>query len=269
MLRSLFTGVSGLKAHQTMLDVTGNNISNVNTNGFKSSTIQFQDTLSQMMQGSSAPNATSAGTNPAQVGLGVRSAGISTNFGQGSTQVTGRSLDMLIDGDGFFAALNGNEKMYTRQGSFTLDAEGTLTTLSGQPILGVGDAQIRIAMNDPVEGNLTSFSIGKDGILTGVYSSGNRVALGQLQVVRFPNPGGLEKGGGSLYRSTTNSGTPLVGTPGAPGFGGITTGALEMSNVDLATEFSNMIIAQRGFQANSKIITTSDEILQELVNMKR
>lgn len=269
MLRSLFTGISGLKAHQTMLDVTGNNIANVNTNGFKSSTVQFQDTLSQMMQGAAAPTATTGGQNPAQVGLGVRMAGISTNFGQGSTQVTGRSLDMLINGDGFFVAQYGNEKMYTRQGSFTLDSDGTLTTLQGEPILGVDDSKIQVVLDDPVEGKLSSFSIGKDGKITGVYSSGNQKELGQLEVVRFPNPGGLEKNGNSLYRATANTGTPLVGTPDSPGFGSITTGALEMSNVDLATEFTNMIIAQRGFQANSKIISTSDEILQELVNMKR
>ncbi|PID54080.1 MAG: hypothetical protein CSA58_05360 [Micrococcales bacterium] len=282
MLRSLFTGISGLKSHQTMMDVTGNNIANVNTNGYKSSSSQFQDTLSQLLNAASAPvGAGRGGTNPAQVGLGVKLAGITTNFGQGSTQMTGRSLDMLINGDGFFTVQNGNQEMYTRAGSFSLDRDGNVVTLQGDKVRGyapgaaAGDplTDLQIVLDDPTNGKLESFTIGPDGVITGVYANGTRQEVGTLAIARFANPAGLEKAGNSLYRVSANSGVagtnPETGKPGEPGFGTITTGALEMSNVDLATEFTNMIISQRGFQANSKIISTSDEILQELVNMKR
>lgn len=264
MLRSLWTGVSGLKAHQTMLDVTGNNIANVNTNGYKSTNIQFQDTLSQLMQGATAPTGNAGGMNPSQIGLGVKTAGLSSNFGQGQTQTTGRSLDMLVDGDGFFKAKYGNEIMYTRQGSFDLDANGTLTTLQGQKILDANDQPIVLPVSQ-----LKSYSIGTDGTITGIGTDGTTQNLGQIGLARFANPGGLEKDGNSLFRATANSGTPIEGVPGDAGFGKVTSGALEMSNVDLASEFSNMIIAQRGFEANSKIITTSDQLLETLVNMKR
>ena len=130
MLRSLYSGISGLRAHQTMLDVTGNNIANVNTAGFKSSTTQFQDTLSQMTQGASAPQGESGGSNPAQIGLGVRVAGVSTNFAQGSSQSTGRATDMMISGDGFFVTSKGGQQLFTRAGSMTFDAASQLASCS-------------------------------------------------------------------------------------------------------------------------------------------
>lgn len=131
MLRSLYSGISGLRAHQTMLDVTGNNIANVNTTGFKSSSAQFQDTLSQMAQGAAAPQGDSGGSNPAQVGLGVRVAGVSTNFGQGSSQSTGRGTDLMISGEGFFVTEKGTRQFYTRAGNFQLDAGGRLVSPDG------------------------------------------------------------------------------------------------------------------------------------------
>ena len=131
MLRSLYSGISGLRAHQTMLDVTGNNIANVNTAGFKASSTQFQDTLSQMTQGAAGPQAETGGSNPAQIGLGVRVAGVSTNFAQGSSQSTGRATDMMISGDGFFVTSKGGQQLFTRAGAFSPDAAGQLVSPDG------------------------------------------------------------------------------------------------------------------------------------------
>jgi len=136
MLRSLFSGISGLRAHQQMMDVTGNNIANVNTTGYKSSQAVFQDTLSQMINAAGAPQNQAGGTNPAQAGLGVRLASINANFGQGAAQTTGKSSDMMIQGDGFFVVKSGGEALYTRAGSFTFDANGSLTTPNGQVVQG-------------------------------------------------------------------------------------------------------------------------------------
>src|SRR5690349_2888614 len=136
MLRSLFSGISGLRAHQQMMDVTGNNIANVNTTGYKSSQVVFQDTLSQMVNAAGAPQNQAGGTNPAQVGLGVRTASVNANFGQGAAETTGKSSDMMIQGDGFFVVKSGGEALYTRAGSFTFDANGSLTTPNGQIVQG-------------------------------------------------------------------------------------------------------------------------------------
>ncbi|WP_423299925.1 flagellar hook protein FlgE [Glutamicibacter nicotianae] len=391
MLRSLYSGISGLRAHQTMLDATGNNISNVNTTGFKSSSVQFQDTLSQLTQGATGPAADRGGANPAQVGLGVQVAGISTNFAQGSSQNTGRSTDMMISGDGFFVTRNGNATELTRAGAFGLDANGRLTSPDGGLVQGwmagadgqlatggalsdialpdgliapgaatgvasvggnlpketavgeqlVRDAQVFAAdgtehtltlsftrtaggwnvagthsaggngtaqlaldangeLSDAVlavggievdlagltgyaelstasvsgvdgnaAGTLESFTLGADGSLTGTFSNGAQQVVAQIAIGNVANPAGLSKAGGSSYTLTGNSGELQLGTAGSPGFGALAGGMLEMSNVDLSQEFTNLIVAQRGFQANARIITTSDELLQELSNLKR
>ncbi|MHA7240845.1 flagellar hook-basal body complex protein [Arthrobacter sp. TMS1-12-1] len=282
MLRSLYSGISGLRSHQTMLDVTGNNIANVNTTGYKASATQFQDTLSQLTQGAGAPQEALGGTNPAQVGLGAQVAGIVTNFSQGSTQATGRATDMMISGDGFFVVRNGTETLYTRAGAFTPDADGRLVTPDGSIVQGwpavngvlqeggpVSD--LRMPRNGEVSANgtLESFTLGPDGTLMGAFSDGSRQPLGRVALAGFTNPAGLEKAGGSSYRSTANSGAAEIGTADSNGLGSLDAGSLEMSNVDLSQEFTNLIVAQRGFQANARIITTSDEVLQELTNLKR
>ncbi|MET4052962.1 flagellar hook protein FlgE [Frigoribacterium sp. PvP054] len=389
MLRSLYSGISGLRSHQTMLDVTGNNIANVNTAGFKSSTTQFQDTLSQITQGAGGPQTGIGGTNPAQIGLGVQVAGISTNFSQGSAQATGKATDLMISGDGFFVTRLGNDTVYTRAGAFDFDADGRLVSGDGKIVQGysatngvindggalgditlplnaaapasatssatvggnlpsesaVGDKIVRdtkvfdanglertltltftrttggwdasatdgnggattsLAFTDGKQtgaaslalngvtvdlsgvtgfaalnttsitdqngraaGTLQGFSLAKDGTLMGQFSNGSTVALGRVALATFANPGGLEKEGNSGYRATANSGAATVGAPGSPGIGSLASGSLEMSNVDLSQEFTNLIVAQRGFQANARIITTSDEVLQELTNLKR
>ena len=387
MLRSLYSGISGLRSHQTMLDVTGNNIANVNTSGYKASSVQFQDTLSQLTQGATAPGADAGGGNAAQVGLGVQVAGISTNFAQGSAQATGRGTDLMIDGDGFFVTRQGGQTQYTRSGAFNLDAGGRLVTADGSLVQGwgatdgvvaaggaltditvptgtiapaaatttatltgnlphdtavnatvvrdleifdangnsasvpvtfkrtgagwdvsaAGSAPVSLTMTDgkltPVNasitvnnvavdlsgitgyadvntlavtaqnghsaGTLDSWSMGADGTLIGSFSNGAKQALGRIVLAGFTNPGGLEKVGGSSYVATANSGAAVVGGPGTGGNGSVSAGSLEMSNVDLSQEFTNLIVAQRGFQANARIITTSDEVLQELTNLKR
>ncbi len=392
MLRSLYSGISGLRAHQTMLDVTGNNIANVNTAGYKGSSVQFQDTLSQLTRSGSTARAETGGTNAAQVGLGVQVAAISTNFAQGSAQATGRSTDMMISGDGFFITSKGGEQSYARAGAFNFDSLGRLVSPDGGLVQGWAAANgavnsggplgnIRIAKdmvapptatskavlggNLPTDaatgaqvvrdvqvfdasgaarnvaltftksaagwnvgaaddnggasgpaaitflptgkvgaggtlnisgmtvdmtaltgysgentlavtshdgnaaGTLTSFTMGTDGTLTGSFTNGENMVIGQVALANFTNPGGLEKAGSSSYRSTASSGAATIGTAGRGGLGELTSGYVEMSNVDLSQEFTNLIVAQRGFQANARIITTSDEVLQELTQLKR
>jgi flagellar hook protein FlgE len=284
MLRSLFAGISGLRVNQTMLDVTGNNIANANTTGFKSSSVVFQDTLSQMLTAASASNANRGGTNPIQVGLGVQLAATNTNFNQGSTQTTGRATDLMIEGDGFFVVQKGTEQLYTRAGAFTFDDSGTLVTPSGNEVQGYAlDAAglptgglINVTLNTealippvPAGVQLTSYNIGSDGKLRGIFSDGIQRDMKQLALADFTNPMGLEKVGETSYRQSANSGAATLGVAGQGRLGTLVGGALEMSNVDLAAEFTNLILAQRGFQASSRVITTSDQVLEDLVNIKR
>lgn len=405
MLRSMFAGISGLRGHQTMMDVVSNNISNVNTTGYKQSRATFQEALVQTMRGAAGAGEAQGGVNPYQLGLGANVAGVDTVFSQGSTQTTGRNTDLAINGEGFFAVERDGQVQYTRAGAFNLDEAGSLVNAGGGRVLGYGlDAngevdpaaapgplelpmgqtidpdvteQVRAGGNldaaagvgaahnssitvydsqgvghelalrwektggnawdltatapdgteqtyaltfdgegaltspgelnftfdpadaDPValtldlagntpltqyEGSFTAeargqdgapmgflrgFEFGADGTVTGRFSNGESEVLGAVAVATFDNPGGLEREGESMYAATVNSGEPIVGLPAQGGVGTITPGALEMSNVDLAQEFTNLIIAQRGFQANSRTITTSDELLQELVQMKR
>lgn len=266
MLRSLFTGISGLRAHQQMLDVTSNNIANVNTVGFKSSSTVFEDTLSQTISGAGAPTGTTGGTNPTQIGLGVQLAGTSTSFAQGANQYTGRSSDLLINGDGFFVLNNGGQQTYTRAGSFNLDSGGHLVAPDGSIVQSAAGGDLDLsALNS---GAYVSWSISSLGVVNGVDSAGVTTALGTLATATFANPGGLSKVGDTQYVTTANSGVPVIGAPGAGGRGSLTAGYLEMSNVDLASELTNLIISERGFQANSRVITTSDEILQSLISLK-
>jgi flagellar hook protein FlgE len=284
MLRSLFAGISGLRVNQTMLDVTGNNIANANTVGFKSSSTVFSDTLSQMLTGASGASTARGGTNPIQIGLGVQLAATMSNLGQGSAQLSGRATDLMLQGDGMFVVQQGNEALYTRAGAFTFDETGTLVTPSGARVQGYaldvnGDptgglvdvtldtAALLPAVPPGVE--LTSFSFGKDGKLRGVFSDGVQREMAQLAIADFNNPNGLERVGDTSFRESANSGVAELGVPTTGRRGTITAGALEMSNVDLAAEFTNLILAQRGFQASSRVITTSDSVLEDLVNIKR
>jgi flagellar hook protein FlgE len=289
MIRGMYSAISGLKAHQTMLDVTANNLANVNTVGYKSSRTTFSDSLSQQVRGASGATAQTAGTNAVQVGLGVKVASVDNLVGPSSTQMTGNALDVALQGEGWFtigkgtpggAAPAADTYQYTRAGNFSTTTTGQLTTSEGQYVLGYPAA----AAGGPDTGAAPSYitvpdkgsdvSIGADGAVTYVDNSGGpnngtRQTAGYIAVSRFSNQAGLQRAGGSAWSATVNSGAPNTSTPGANGNGTVFSGALEMSNVDLASEFTTMISAQRGFQANSRVISAADEMLQDVVNMKR
>jgi len=264
MLRSMYSGISGMKGFQTKLDVIGNNIANVNTSGFKKGRVTFQDMMSQTTRGAQAPAGGRGGVNPMQVGLGSQTGSIDNIHTQGFTQTTGNPLDLAIEGNGMFRVTDGTTDYYTRAGNFYLDDEGYVVNPDGYYLLDEGGNRIQI------EDDVSSFSISADGVVNTVVNGQPNVA-GQIGITIFSNPEGLEKVGGNLYMQSQSSGAPTNTTPGneANGAGDVVSSALEMSNVDLAEEFTEMIVSQRGFQANTRIITTSDEILQELVNLKR
>lgn len=427
-MRSMFSAVSGLRAHQTRMDVIGNNIANVNTAGFKGSRVTFQEVFSQTIRGAGAPQGNKGGTNPQQVGLGINIASMDTFHIRGSVETTGYNTDAMINGDGFFIVADGDVRSYTRAGSFGIDEVGNLVTPDGLKVQGYmydsanqryesalsglqvskstsfpamategdgavkfggnldantviiednpaagdnistlvdeygesavardttftvydekgGEHDIRVAFiktadneyevwsvdddenlveevgnvefnsdgtydageltftdlpgksgADPFsftvdlskitefanesdasaenitgfkQGSLNDFAIDANGVITGYFTNGQMRPIGRIALANFSNPAGLEKTGSNLYRTTANSGEPLIGNPGTGGRGSLNPGALEMSNVDLSREFTNMITTQRGFQANSRVITSSDEMLQEVVNMKR
>ena len=339
MLRSMYSGISGLKVNQTKLDVIGNNIANVGTTAFKNQRIRFQDVLSQNLKFGTGASANVGGTNPSQVGLGVEVAGIDTMVSQGNMQPTGRNLDFAVDGDGYFVVARGKadgtlktkgkddknaeglKAYYTRDGSFTLDDQGQLLTSDGYRVLGYEITGAEIALGTDADGKeklvlqnvdpdaqkvgvkvknekqlrpliipdeveygtggtatkmkIKNFSVDKNGTINAVLQNNKVVAIGQIAMASFKNPAGLYKEGKNLYSTSASSGDALyrdgVGADKSneKGYGDIIQGRLEMSNVDLAEQFTEMIVASRAFQANGKIITTGDEILQDLVNLKR
>lgn len=267
MLRSMYAGISGMRGFQTKLDVIGNNIANVNTQGFKKGRVTFQDMMSQTTRGAQGAAGGRGGVNPMQVGLGSQVGSIDNIHTQGFTQSTGNPLDLTIEGNGMFAVTDGTTTYYTRAGNFYLDDDGNIVNSDGYYLLDVdGNSPINIP-NDA-----QSFSITEDGTVNFVDETGNPDEAGQIGLASFSNPAGLEKVGSNLFLNSNNAG--LAGgngivAPDQGGMGKIISSTLEMSNVDLAEEFTEMIVSQRGFQANTRIITTSDEILQELVNLKR
>lgn len=248
-----------MKGFQTKLDVIGNNIANVNTIGYKKSTINFQDLLSQ--------NLSNSGVNPMQVGLGSQVSSMNVVHTPGSAMSTGVGTDLAIMGDGFFMAadLDKNQTFLTRAGNFVADKDGFLVTSQGLNVLDATGAAIRV---DPA--TYSSFTINREGQVIGKFPDGteNPTPLHTVGIANPQNPAGLLKYGGSLYELTEASG-PLNQGTAADAASLVSAGMLEMSNVDLTEEFTEMIVAQRGFQANSRTLSTSDEILQEIVNLKR
>lgn len=283
MLKSLYSGVTGMKSQQTKMDVISNNIANVSTTGFKAGRVRFEDMISQTNANAQE------GINAQQVGLGVQTGSIDTIMTGGSLQTTGRALDFGIEnGDSSFFTVSGNggvEISYTRDGGFYTDANGNLVTSSGLNVMGyAADADglvipetntltsLRIPATRTVGGtnfNLQSYTVDNTGTIKGTYSDGKSYVLGQMALTSFSNPDGLEKAGSNLYVATANSGPATVGKPGDAGYGKVQSGFLEMSNVDLANEFTEMIVTNRAYQANSRSITTSDQMLEELINLKR
>jgi flagellar hook protein FlgE len=276
MMRGMFAAISGLKTHQVMLDVTSNDIANVNTIGYKSARATFKDSLNQLQRGASAPGGGTGGANAAQVGLGTQLGSIDNLMSSGSLQSTGNALDVAISaGPGFFRvapstatppAPNAAGAEYTRAGNFTTNSAGFLVTQDGYYIQGRTAGGADTLINIPP--GSTNVAIGQNGDVTYVDGTGTRVTAGYISLATFSNSAGLERTGSNRWLQSANSGTPTVGVPGTQ-FGFTTAGAIEMSNVDLAQSFTSMITAQRGFQANSRVISTADEMLQDLVNLKR
>ncbi|CDQ40109.1 MULTISPECIES: flagellar basal body rod protein FlgG [Virgibacillus] len=263
MLRSMYSGISGMKGFQTKLDVIGNNIANVNTSGFKKGRVTFQDMMSQTTAGAQGPTAGRGGVNPSQVGLGSQLGSIDNIHTQGFRQTTNNPLDLALEGDGMFVLEGNGTTYYTRAGNFYLDDNGAIVNADGYYLQDMNNEAITIPED------AKSFSIQSDGTVSYINADGESQEAGQIALANFSNPAGLEKAGSNLFLTSENAGYNGITTPETEGTASIVSGALEMSNVDLSEEFTEMITAQRGFQANTRIITTSDEILQELVNLKR
>ncbi|MEA2478327.1 MAG: flagellar hook protein FlgE [Thermoleophilaceae bacterium] len=278
MMRSMFAAISGLKQHQTMLDVTANDIANVNTLGYKANRVTFKDSLSQLQRGGAAQTAGQGGQNPAQVGLGVSLSSIDAVMGGGASQSTGNVLDVAVQGEGWFRVGQGTpptvpaQLEYTRAGNFSRNDQGYLVTQDGYFVVGRTAAGGGTDTLLQIPTGATNVAIAQDGSVSYVpLAGGARVTSGFLSLAKFANEPGLQRDSSNRWLGSPASGPEVVGTPGttAAGTWGVTTaGTVEMSNVDLATEFTNMITAQRGFQANSRVISAADDMLQELVNMK-
>jgi flagellar hook protein FlgE len=300
MMSGMYAAISGLDAHQTMLDVTANNLANVDTVGYKAQSTVFADELSQLIAAGSGPNGYSAGTNPIQVGLGVHVGAIENVMTAGGVESTGNATDVNIQGDGFLQVANGDPTatmtptQYTRAGDLTFNNEanagvsgGYLCTQTGQYVLGylaapnsTGTGYVPVVSNPPVDTDTqhaiwvptgaTGISIGKDGSVSYIDSAtSNRVTAGYIALSTFSNEAGLERDGGSLWRPTTASGNAAPGQPGLSNYGQTISGELEQSNVDMGHEFTNMIEAERGYQANASTITTADQMMQTAVQMKQ
>jgi flagellar hook protein FlgE len=303
MMSGMYAAISGLDAHQTMLDVTANNLANVDTVGYKAQSTVFADELSQLIAAGTGPNGYSAGTNPVQVGLGVQIGSIENVMTAGGVQSTGNVTDVNIQGDGFLQVANGNPTVntsttttnqsistqpeYTRAGDLTFNSQGFLCTQTGQYVLGYlaqpvtgGYSPVTTGTNPAqnaiyVPTGSTGISISKDGAVS--YVDGNassptyqqRVTAGYISLATFPNEAGLQREGGSLWSTTSASGAVQIGQPGIGNFGQTISGQLEQSNVDMGHEFTNMIEAERGYQANASTITTADQMMQTAVQMKQ
>jgi flagellar basal-body rod protein FlgG len=263
MLRALYTAASGMGAQETNLDNVANNLANSSTVGFRKRRIQFEDLLYQsvIMPGTAATQQTTFAAG-LQVGLGTRTANSEIVQLQGDFSQTGNPLDLTISGNGFFqVTLPSGETAYTRSGAFQLDANGNIVTADGNPL----------SPNITVPTGATSVTIGQDGTVS-VTTAGQTQAqqVGTIQLALFPNPGGLNSIGKNLFLQTTASGDPVQGTPGgSEGLGTIEQGYLEQSNVDVVEEFVEMIVAQRAYEANTRVVQAADEMLQGLNNINR
>jgi len=262
MMRALHTATTGLVGQQLSLDVVANNLANINTTGFKKSRTDFEDLLYQTVQlaGADTPLGTQTPTN-IQVGLGVRPVATPQLFTQGSLESTGNSLDMAIEGSGFFQVIRDSGDIgYTRAGNFQRDSQGTLVTPDGLPL--------EPAITIPEDA--LSIDISKTGVINVITgSSTTPVQVGQLELARFANPSGLNALGGNLYAPTAASGDAVLGTPGDQAYGTVAQEFLEGSNVNIAEELVNMIIGQRAYEVNSKAVQAADDMLQVANNLRR
>ncbi len=261
MFRALYTAASGMNAQQLSLENIANNLANANTVGFRSRRLQFEDLMYQnvVVPGSAMTQQT---TIPAglQIGLGTRPASSEVIDTPGNLTSTGNQLDVAIQGNGYFQVLTPNGQLaYTRDGSFHLNQQRQLVTSDGNPV--------QPAITIPA--NATSVSIGEDGTVSVSEPNQTQAAqVGSIQLALFPNPGGLLGIGGNLFVPTTASGDPLVGAPGsAEGLGSLQQGMVEESNVSVVEQFIQMILAQRSYEANSKVVQAANQMLQQLNNV--
>jgi flagellar basal-body rod protein FlgG len=262
MIRALYTAASGMNAQQTNIDNVAHNLANVNTTGFKKSRVEFEDLVYQEMRaaGSSASATTEAPVG-LEVGLGTKAVATARNFSAGNLRSTGAPLDLAIEGDGFFkVSLPNGTTGYTRAGTLHLDAQGLIVTSEGYAL----EPQITVPPN------ATSLSISKDGIVSAAIAGQSATQqLGTLEIATFPNPGGLRPLGGNLFTPTTASGEPESGAPGTEARGSLAQGFVEDSNVSVVEEMVNMIIAQRAYEANSRVVKAADEMLSQVNNLVR
>jgi len=277
MLNSLNTGVSGMQQAQARMNVIGDNIANVNTTGFKASRMTFQDAYSQVLQSGGG------GESPIQIGSGVTTAATAYNWTEGQIATTELKTDLYISGEGFFMVKDPSttEEFATRAGEFHID-ESTkyLVNNGGQRVQGYSDSgltqqgDIKIdAEGRPAsasaDATVSKVDIRADGQIYVTLSDGTSYCRGQVLLQRFRDPQSLQRAGNNLYTGLQAAGPEGMAAPKSSGCGTLQAGALEMSNVDLATEFANLIMTQRAFQANARMITSSDELMQEMVNLVR
>lgn len=295
MMKALYSGVSGMRVHQTKMDVIGNNIANVNTYGFKSQSVTFKDVYYQTLKTPSAGTADKGGTNASQVGYGAQLGSIDTMHTTTGYSPSSKNTHLYINGEGYFMVKNTKgDELFTRLGAFTFDSNNNLVDPSGAMVMGWNKDDLKfdsdgnldvtgtvgtgsdykpINITPPAGVEYLNTTVNSDGSITAIQKGGTDdgkiVTIGLLAVANFKNPDGLVLEGSSYYTKSTNSGEPSIEAPGTVSTGELITNALEMSNVDLANEFSDMIVTQRGFQANTKIISVVDQMLEELVNLKR
>ena len=262
MLRSLFTAATGMIAQQTQVDVTSHNIAHVNTMGYKKNRAEFADLMYQVMSYAGTPTSTTT-THPTgiEVGLGVRPQAITKIHSQGYFKETGNNLDMVIAGNGFFQVqMPDGTTAYTRNGAWKLDSDGNI----------VNDDGLQLVPNITIPADATQISIGIDGTVSVLQPGAQEMQqVGQIEIVNFINPAGLHSSGDNLFLETGASGAPIIGIAGQDGLGQIKQGFVEMSNVQLVEEMTELITGQRAYEANSKAITTSDSMLQTTNELKR
>ncbi|HVJ87949.1 MAG TPA: flagellar basal-body rod protein FlgG [Caulifigura sp.] len=265
MIRALYTSATGMKAQEMLIDVTANNLANVNTSAFKRSMVNFADLIytTQKPAGTEIASGVQTPTG-VQIGTGVRPAGTTKMFMNGTVQQTGNPLDIAIEGDGFFRVeLPSGEMRYTRDGSFKMDSQGLLVTADGYRLSG--------GITIPQGVTSDKINIGTDGTVTGVQGGATNAPLnlGQMIVVKFANPAGLSSEGGNMYAETAASGPEVQGTPGVDGMGTLRQHSLEGSNVEVVSELISLISAQRAYEINSRAIKAGDEMLSTTSEMVR
>ncbi|MDQ6973844.1 MAG: flagellar basal-body rod protein FlgG [Mariprofundaceae bacterium] len=262
MMRSLWTAATGMNAQTTNVDVISNNLANVNTAGFKRGRANFQDLMYQQVKAPGSESSAGGNQLPSgiQIGLGVETSSVSHIFSTGSMKQTGNPMDLAIQGRGFFEVLMANgELAYTRSGSFGVDAQGQMVTANGDVL--------QPAISIPTDA--LSINIASDGTVSASQPGNVSSVIGQITTVDFSNPGGLKLLGSSMFQPSNSSGQAISGTAGSNGFGGLTQGTLEMSNVNIVEEMVNLIAAQRSYEMNSKAIQAADQMLQTANNVRR